>query len=121
MEIFPCGAGGRLPFKKGNGLLGLDRKLNLGVALGPNLVCGDTASDVPMVEAALSLMSQRAAGLAVLFVVTPAQRDRTPGLGGRVRSLCSTAGAHCAVLPSPDVLIAALTRFTREAAGETVR
>mmetsp|Transcript_38088 Transcript_38088/g.68834 ORF Transcript_38088/g.68834 Transcript_38088/m.68834 type:complete len:115 (-) Transcript_38088:191-535(-) len=33
---------------------------------------------------------------------------------------CELAGAHCAILPSPDVLVYALTRFAEELSGRTV-
>eukprot|EP00929_Paragymnodinium_shiwhaense_P008287 TRINITY_DN112234_c0_g1_i1.p1 TRINITY_DN112234_c0_g1~~TRINITY_DN112234_c0_g1_i1.p1 ORF type:complete len:1372 (-),score=297.54 TRINITY_DN112234_c0_g1_i1:49-4140(-) len=56
MEIFPRGVAGRASFDKGNGLRCLDSKLRLSVAEGPNVVCGDTGSDVAMVESALRLM-----------------------------------------------------------------
>mmetsp|Transcript_14886 Transcript_14886/g.42718 ORF Transcript_14886/g.42718 Transcript_14886/m.42718 type:complete len:558 (+) Transcript_14886:70-1743(+) len=119
LEIFPRRANGQPCFTKGDGVMSLDRRLSLQVAEGPNLICGDTPSDVPMIEAALSLMSTSesdgtltsAGKLAVLFVVTPEQHRRTPDLAETVRSLCSDSGARCAILPSPDALIAALARF----------
>jgi len=124
MEIFPRLADGRPCFNKGDGVTSLDRRLGLEVARGPNLICGDTSSDVPMIEAALRLMSEGSdenlgaarstATLAVLFVITPEQHTRTPKLAGKVRNLCAEAGAHCAILPSPDVLMAALAQFTEE-------
>jgi hypothetical protein len=40
-------------FDKGNGILFLDRELGLGLKSGTNLICGDTKSDIPMVEAAM--------------------------------------------------------------------
>lgn len=57
LEIFPRKVGGRPAFTKGDGVQCLDRKLRLRVGLGPNLVCGDTGSDVPMIETALRLMA----------------------------------------------------------------
>eukprot|EP00928_Gymnodinium_smaydae_P053916 TRINITY_DN3779_c0_g2_i2.p1 TRINITY_DN3779_c0_g2~~TRINITY_DN3779_c0_g2_i2.p1 ORF type:complete len:1370 (-),score=247.02 TRINITY_DN3779_c0_g2_i2:56-4006(-) len=56
MEIFPRSVNGRASFDKGCGLRALDRKLKLHVVDGPNLVCGDTSSDVAMIEAALRLL-----------------------------------------------------------------
>mmetsp|Transcript_79287 Transcript_79287/g.220454 ORF Transcript_79287/g.220454 Transcript_79287/m.220454 type:complete len:598 (+) Transcript_79287:72-1865(+) len=124
VEIFQRDASGRPSFDKGDGVLALDQRLGLGVAAGPNLVCGDTPSDVPMVEAALRLMAcgsrmpedttLTAAKLAVLFVVTPDQHAKTPWLAAKVRELCAGNGAHCAILPSPDVLVAALYHYTNE-------
>lgn len=127
IEISLCSDNGHPSFSKSDGIIALDRKLRLGVAAGPNLVCGDTESDIPMIKAALQLMTEtcgsdgppaRASKLAVVFVVSPEQAERTPNLAGEVRKLCSDKGAHCAIVPSPDVLVAALAQFTREA-GDT--
>jgi len=97
----------------------LDERLRLGIAEGPNLICGDTPSDVPMIEAAISLMDGTAAKLAVLFVITPEQNQKTPQLFTKIRSLCATSGAQCAILPSPDVLVATLRQFARTVVSET--
>merc|ERR1712187_725669 len=57
MEIFPRAARGEgASFDKGSGVRRLDEKLNLRVQKGPNLVCGDTGSDVAMIQASLKLM-----------------------------------------------------------------
>ncbi|CAE8700443.1 unnamed protein product, partial [Polarella glacialis] len=56
MEIFPRVLGGRASFDKGDGVLRLDGKLGLQLSEGPNIVCGDTSSDLPMVIAVLRLM-----------------------------------------------------------------
>jgi hypothetical protein len=125
LEMFPCSSmDNRPPFTKGAGVLLLDERLHLNIGNGPNLVCGDTPSDVPMIEAAIHLMKLSvaqndddatcAAKLAVLFIITPEQHRRTPDLATRVRSLCHTHGAKVAILPSPDVFIASLARFTKE-------
>mmetsp|Transcript_100970 Transcript_100970/g.175301 ORF Transcript_100970/g.175301 Transcript_100970/m.175301 type:complete len:520 (-) Transcript_100970:279-1838(-) len=116
IEIFPKLADGSPSFNKGNGVLGLNKQLGLGVAEGPNLVCGDTSSDVAMIEATLHLMgdARPASNLSVLFIVTPEEHKRTPSLANKVSNLCRAAGAQCAILPSPDVLIAALAHYTRE-------
>ena len=44
---------GRRDFSKGNGVGFLNEQLGLDLATGPNLVCGDTGSDVPMLEECL--------------------------------------------------------------------
>jgi hypothetical protein len=44
---------GLTDFSKGNGVGFLNDSLGLGLATGPNLVCGDTGSDVPMLEECL--------------------------------------------------------------------
>jgi len=57
MEMFPrSNARGGGSFDKGCGIAGLENKLQLGIPLGPNIVCGDTNSDVPMVVSSLKLM-----------------------------------------------------------------
>lgn len=61
-----------------------------------------------------------AARLAVLFVVSSKQDSETPQLAPRVRFLCDLAGAHCAILPSPDTLVATLAHFANREAGHTV-
>lgn len=55
MEFYPRAWGGQ-SFDKGSGLLCLDKKLQLRVADGPNLICGDAESDISMIVAALRLM-----------------------------------------------------------------
>jgi hypothetical protein len=47
-------AGGVKDFDKADGVLFLDRELGLDLAAGPNLICGDTPSDVPMISASMS-------------------------------------------------------------------
>jgi len=58
MELFPRSGerGVNTAFDKGTGLMRLDEKLNLRMELGPNLVCGDTMSDVSMLVTTLRLM-----------------------------------------------------------------
>lgn len=58
MEMFPrtSGKGRVTSFDKGNGVRCLDEKLQLRIADGPNIVCGDTVSDLPMVITALRIM-----------------------------------------------------------------
>ncbi|WP_319541999.1 trehalose 6-phosphate synthase [uncultured Pseudodesulfovibrio sp.] len=45
-------------FDKGDGVRFLNTELDLQMFRGPHLVCGDTGSDVPMLEAALELTSE---------------------------------------------------------------
>jgi len=181
LEIFPRAFGSRESFDKGSGVKCLDEKLQLNIAEGPNLICGDTSSDVPMIVAVLELMcgehmirtwqevmnreenpdeplpdevcneavaeltseelEQRAkdeaerlaraaeeeriaqeAGskIVVLFVVTPEQHEKTPTLSQKVRRWCELSGAHCAILPSCDVLVATLRNYANKVAGRRV-
>jgi len=55
LEIFPRAMGGR-SFDKGSGVLCLDKKLYLRISEGPNLIAGDTSSDIPLITASLRLM-----------------------------------------------------------------
>lgn len=187
MEIFPRVMGGRASFDKGDGVMRLDQKLNLHVSEGPNIVCGDTTSDVPMVIAALRLMcgdkmvdiwqeklrreddpeayleeeelsvddvklaglsleeederrrvreeAERkareeeeeerearavAAKLAVLFVASPESYTKNSKAADKVTRWCEISGAHCAILPSPDVLVFALAKFAESVSGKTI-
>eukprot|EP00427_Karlodinium_veneficum_P008201 CAMPEP_0169077988 /NCGR_PEP_ID=MMETSP1015-20121227/9173_1 /TAXON_ID=342587 /ORGANISM="Karlodinium micrum, Strain CCMP2283" /LENGTH=539 /DNA_ID=CAMNT_0009137551 /DNA_START=42 /DNA_END=1661 /DNA_ORIENTATION=- len=114
IEIFPRMKDGQPLFDKGNGVASLNAQLDLGIAVGPNLVCGDTPSDLRMIEATLDLMPNRpATNLGVLFVITAEQHERTPRLADQVRSLCSANGTPYAILPSSDVLVAALAVYTK--------
>merc|ERR1712032_519900 len=180
-EIFPRTFGSRESFDKGSRVKCLDEKLQLNLAEGPNLICGDTPSDVPMLVSVLELMcgeqmvrawqevmireenpdepppdevcsesvaeltneeyelrakeeSERLAKAAeqeriaqeagskivVLFVVTPEQHEKTPTLSKKVRRWCELSGAHCAIIPSCDVLIATLTNYANKVAGRRV-
>eukprot|EP00756_Hemistasia_phaeocysticola_P031529 Hpha_TRINITY_DN16358_c1_g2::TRINITY_DN16358_c1_g2_i1::g.60291::m.60291 len=137
-------------FDKGSGVVCLNKKLRLRVDDGPNLVCGDTASDVAMLDATVRLMRsskdsigrtppdsqevdldvsptispalppQGASKLAAVFVISPAQHARTPDLAARVRNLCAEVGGKCAIVPSPDVLVASLAHFANQVMGNRV-
>ncbi|CAE7467439.1 tps-2 [Symbiodinium sp. CCMP2456] len=175
MEIFPRVMGGRPSFDKGDGVQRLDQKLGLHMVEGPNIVCGDTGSDLPMVLAALRLMcgdkmverwqerlrqeeteqtgeqeeepddgemdeaakeeaerkareeeeeereARVSAGkLAVLFVASPESYSKSPKVADQVRKWCDLSGAHCALLPSPDVLVYTLAKFAEERSGSSV-
>jgi len=220
MELFPRAvSGASQSFDKGSGVLGLEEKLKLGISIGPNIVCGDTSSDLAMVIAALKLMCgedmvkvwkdrmkkedtpdhdpsmedllsrnssktavflegeqsvshasetpgqsshslgmishfseaseivedaelerkmreaeeaerrakeeeaearEAASGLAVLFVVTLKENEKSPNLVKDVRRWCEYSGAHCAIVPSPDVLTAGLARYANQIAGRSV-
>eukprot|EP00439_Symbiodinium_sp_Y106_P039699 s7664_g4.t2 len=153
-----------------------DQKLGLHMVEGPNIVCGDTGSDLPMVLAALRLMcgdkmverwqerlrqeeteqtgeqeeepgddgemdeaakeeaerkareeeeeereARVSAGkLAVLFVASPESYSKSPKVADQVRKWCDLSGAHCALLPSPDVLVYTLAKFAEERSGSSV-
>ncbi len=87
-------------FDKGDGVRFLEQELSLGMARGPNLICGDTPSDVPMVQASMEMTNKTAA----VFVT------RRDDLRERVRSICPGS----VFVEDPDALVVALDRFSRE-------
>jgi hypothetical protein len=116
LEIFPRLRDGWPSFHKGTGVASLNARLDLRIADGPNLVCGDTPSDLPMIEATLNLITNRpATNLSVLFVITPEQHERTPGLAEQISLLCSENGAHIHVALAlhgcANLLVSISTRF----------
>lgn len=90
---------GSKDFDKGDGIRFLDDELAIGLSAGSTLICGDTSSDVPMVEAAVDLAGHE--NVATLFVTEDAD------LRDRVRE----TGADCAFVTAPDILVAALGRI----------
>jgi hypothetical protein len=79
-------------FDKGDGVKYLNDELVLDMFRGPHLICGDTGSDVPMLEAALDLTPEARA----IYVTKNAD------LAKRVTGL--TSNAH--IVPEPDMLVA---------------
>ena len=86
-------------FDKGDGVKYLEKELNLEMAKGPHLICGDTFSDIPMVEASM----KRSRDTWAIFVT------RDAGLAERVKS----ATANSFVVPEPDVLVTILALLSR--------
>ncbi|MDD4951113.1 MAG: trehalose 6-phosphate synthase [Desulfovibrionaceae bacterium] len=89
-----AGDEGLKDFDKGDGVKYLDRELGLGMARGPNLVCGDTSSDLAMVRAAMELSKD------TWSVFVTVKQD----LAARARDICPRA----LTLPEPDMLVTAL-------------
>ena len=94
-------AEGRTDFSKGNGVEFLNEKLELDIATGPNLVCGDTGSDVPMLEECL----RHSDNTWSIFVT------RKEDLKQRVRSLTDKS----LIVDEPDTLVAILNTLTTKA------
>lgn len=92
--------GGRRDFDKGDGVRFLNDDQKLAMDRGPCLVCGDTSSDVPMLEAALEL----APDVRSVFVT------RRGDLRERVRSRLPGA----LFVSEPDALVAILNGLARE-------
>jgi hypothetical protein len=83
---------GLTDFSKGNGVGFLNDSLGLDLATGPNLVCGDTGSDVPMLEECL----RHSPDTWSIFVTTKDElRDRVSDLTDR-----------CMFVDEPDTLVA---------------
>lgn len=81
-------------FDKGDGVKFLNRELGLDLERGASLICGDTGSDVPMLEAALALSPDARA----VFVT------RDDKLAERVAGLTDAA----LIVPEPDMLVTIL-------------
>jgi hypothetical protein len=91
--------GGARDFDKGDGLRFLNEDLPLDMGAGTCLVCGDTPSDVPLLEASLDLAPETLAA----FVT------RKSDLRERVRD----ALPGTVLLSEPDVLVATLNAVAR--------
>ena len=93
-------AGGKAgkDFDKADGLFFMDDKLDLGLSTGPSLVCGDTASDLKLVEAC----QERTDDVWSIFVA------RDQALADKVNALCHNA----LILPETDMLVALLDRLS---------
>jgi hypothetical protein len=88
------GGDGLKDFSKAEGVNFLNETFALNLAQGPNLVSGDTRSDLPLAEAALAHSSDTWA----VFVTTD------PDLSDAVRALMPKS----LIVSSPDVLVTAL-------------
>ena len=81
-------------FDKADSVDYLAGELGLEMSRGPHLVCGDTGSDVPMIDATMAHTEET---YAVFVTTDDALRDR-------VMSACPNA----IIVPSPDMLVAIL-------------
>ena len=82
---------GSKDFDKADAVKYLDSELNLNLDKGPHLVCGDTASDVPMITAAMESTKDTYS----IFVT------KKEDLAQNVRSICPGA----IIVPEPDMLV----------------
>ena len=85
-------------FDKGNGIGFLNERLNLGLTEGPNLICGDTNSDVPMLEESLRLCGDKTY---TIFVTKKEELKK------RVTSLTGNS----LIVDEPDILVAILNKL----------
>lgn len=98
--LLTIGSGeGRKDFDKGDGVAYLDQALELNLAQGPHLVCGDTFSDLPMLKVTL----ERCPDTRAVFVT------RKPELHQAVLEVCPQA----LIVAEPDVLVLALNQSAR--------
>jgi len=81
-------------FDKGDGVRFLNSELDLQMFRGPHLICGDTGSDVPMLEASLELASDTRA----IYVT------KNEDLAKRITGLTDSA----LIVPEPDMLVTIL-------------
>lgn len=78
-------------FDKGDGLLFLDKDIGLSMKKGPNLICGDTNSDVPMVQTSMSLTENT-------FTIFVTERNK---LIKKIKEICSNSY----FVTKPDTLV----------------
>lgn len=89
-----AGDEGPKDFDKGDGVKFLNTEFGFGMFHGPNVICGDTGSDVPMLEAAMEMSRETRA------VFVTAKED----LARRVCGVCPGA----LIVPEPDMLVTIL-------------
>ena len=83
-------------FDKADAIQYLDEELNLHMGNGPNLICGDTKSDIPMLEAAINKTKNTWS----IFVT------KNKELSDSVTAVCPDA----VIVPEPDMLITTLNQ-----------
>jgi hydroxymethylpyrimidine pyrophosphatase-like HAD family hydrolase len=91
------GDSGLKDFDKGDGVRFLNEEFEFRMFEGRNLICGDTSSDVPMLEASLSMNGNTR----TVFVTEKEE------LAARVRGLAPEA----VIVPQPDMLVTMLGRL----------
>ncbi|WDN90693.1 hypothetical protein BuS5_03664 [Desulfosarcina sp. BuS5] len=86
-------------FDKGDAVRYLNTELDLSMSKGPHLICGDTASDIPMIEASI----EQSDDTWTVFVT----KNRT--LAERVSAISS----NTVLVTEPDMLVAMLACLSR--------
>lgn len=105
VEIHLAAAGGEA-FDKGDGVRLLQQALPLGLESGPALVCGDTLSDVPMLEAAAAWAPEVRAA----FVIRPADPR-----GEAMRRAVREQDPDAVFVSSPEALLLLLDALAASA------
>lgn len=85
-------------FDKGDGVKYLDKELSLDMNKGPHLICGDTGSDVPMIQETM----KRTNDTWSIFVT------KNQELAQRVKAVCPNA----VIVPEPDILVTILNQLS---------
>lgn len=86
-------------FDKGDGVAFLDSRLNLQMDIGPNLICGDTFSDIAM----LSLSLEKTSNTHSIFVTTDKKMKRQ----------VEKVHPEVLFLDEPDILVALLNELSK--------
>lgn len=100
IEIILTLKGGNKDFNKANGLDFISKKLKLNFNKGPNLVCGDTFSDISLLEYTLTKSKNTAA----IFVTEDNK------LKIKIKSILKNA----IFVSNPDVLVYSLYKYSKE-------
>ncbi len=85
-------------FDKGDGVKFLNDRLNLGLSKGQHMVCGDTSSDVPMLETVLCYNKD----VSAIYVTKKKE------FADRIDNLCSHKKSKALIVSEPDMLICIL-------------
>jgi len=86
-------------FDKGDAVKFLNEELQLGMTDGPHLICGDTYSDIPMLEAA----KEKTDNIWAMFVTKDCK------LAVKVRDVCPNS----IIATEPDILITILNFLSK--------
>ena len=101
-------------YDKGNGIQYLNTELALNMEKGPNLICGDTFSDIPMVKA-----SQ---GSVISY--PPGRKNNTWSIfvtdDNKLKKDVSDTCPHSFFVNQPDILVSILNNLGLQRQGETI-
>jgi hypothetical protein len=87
-------------FDKADGIKYLEKELSLEMLQGPHLVCGDTGSDVPMLDVTMEQTKDTFS----VFVT------KNQELAERVKAICP----NTVIVPEPDILVAILNQLSKQ-------
>ena len=93
------GSTGLKDFDKKEAIKFLNRELGLNMESGPHLICGDTGSDLPMLEAAM----EKSIDTWSVFVT------KDPQLIEKAGTVCP----NLVIVPEPDMLITILNQLAK--------